>query len=140
MKEIPEVPPKELEAVNKLVSDKKKVDEEISKLTKDVEQLTRYVFITCFHEFCKYEYTKKKSRSFMFPFLIFGLRSNYGKNVNLTVYVNKKGTLQPLKESKEHFAKKNRRFVDSKFVKTCDVLVTGNSKMKKMNLSTGYRK
>jgi len=41
VKEIPEVPPKELEAVNKLVSDKKKVDEEISKLTKDVEQLTR---------------------------------------------------------------------------------------------------
>ena len=41
MKEIPEVSPKELEAVNKLVSDKKKVDEEIRKLTKDVEELTR---------------------------------------------------------------------------------------------------
>ena len=51
MKEIPEVSPKELEAVNKLVSDKKKVDEEIRKLTKDVEELTRYVLITCFHEF-----------------------------------------------------------------------------------------
>ena len=50
MKEIPEVSPKELEAVNKLVSDKKKVDEEIRKLTKDVEELTRYVLITCFHE------------------------------------------------------------------------------------------
>ena len=41
MKEIPEVSPKELEGVNKLVSDKKKVDEEIRKLTKDVEELTR---------------------------------------------------------------------------------------------------
>ena len=50
MKEIPEVSPKELEAVNKLCSDKKKVDEEIRKLTKDVEELTRYVPITCFHE------------------------------------------------------------------------------------------
>ena len=104
-KEIPEVSPRELEAVNKLVRDKKKVDEEISKLTKDVEQLTRYVFITCFHEFCKYEYTKKKS-FYMFIFLIFGLRSNYGKDVNLTVYVNKKGTLQPLKESKEKISEK----------------------------------
>ena len=51
MKEIPEVSPKELEAVNKLVSDKEKVDEEIRKLTKDVEELTRYVLMTCFHEF-----------------------------------------------------------------------------------------
>ena len=50
MKEIPEVSPKELEVVNKLVSDKKKVDEEIRKLTKDVEDLTRYVLIKCFHE------------------------------------------------------------------------------------------
>ena len=41
MKEVPEVSPKELESVNKLVSDKKKVDEEIRKLTKDVEELTR---------------------------------------------------------------------------------------------------
>ena len=50
MKEIPEVSPKELEAVNKLVSDKQKVDEEIRKLTKDVEELTRYVLVTYFLE------------------------------------------------------------------------------------------
>ena len=35
----------------------------------------------------------------------------------------KKGTLHPLKESKENFVKKNCRLVVTEFVKTCDELV-----------------
>ena len=40
----------------------------------------------------------------------------WNKNANVTVYVNKKDTLHPLKESKENF-------VVMEFVKTCDELV-----------------
>ena len=41
---------------------------------------------------------------------------------SFNVYL-KKDTLQPLKESKENFVKKNCRFVFGKFVKTCNELV-----------------
>ena len=44
---------------------------------------------------------------------------------NVTVYVNKKGTLQPVKENKENFVKKIRRFIVKEFVKICDELVIG---------------
>ena len=43
-------------------------------------------------------------------------------NKNATVYVNKKGTLQPLKEN---FMKKIRRFVVKRFVKIFDELIIG---------------
>jgi hypothetical protein len=53
------------------------------------------------------------------------LRSNYEKNANVTVHFNKKDNMQSLNESKENFVEKNRRFVVTEFVKTCDELVIG---------------
>ena len=55
------------------------------------------------------------------------------KNANVTVYVNnnKKDIQQPLKESKENFLKKIRKFVESGFVKTCDELVSSSQECQK---------
>ena len=53
----------------------------------------RYELITCFHEFCNYEYTIFFTKFYLLSFLLgksFGLRAKCGKNANLTVYVNKK--------------------------------------------------
>ena len=47
-------------------------------------------------------------------------------SANVTVYVNKKGTLQPLKRMQRKFRKEYRRFVVTEFVKTCNELVIGH--------------
>ena len=64
----------------------------------------RYELITCFHEFCNYEYTIFFTKFYLLSFLLgksFGLRAKCGKNANLTVYVSKKkDILQALKETK----------------------------------------
>ena len=68
-----------------------------------------YELITCFHEFCNYDSSSIFLKKLFVYFLrgnFFCLISNYEKNANVTVHVNKKDTMQSLKERKENFVEK----------------------------------
>ena len=78
--------------------------------TVDSLQVTEYEFITCFNEFRIYEIFKLKGCKVPCYVSMFSYFENFELIEN---------------QNKDNFVKKNRGFVISEFVKTCDELIIG---------------